>query len=677
MYNSASRPVHSATPVVSSSATASKRHLKSFVAPRSNIYDSLKSHSHSKPRPVTVASAAPSPMVKLLHSDATTTATSSVSNNSTSSHSSTTIAQLSPDEDRENDPACDNDKIPSSSAAAGASTSCCLPTSFNASPSEWLLALQSLPKHPPQQVVDSYAKAMRSIDYKKYKDDGDLVRIWLQFIQIQISNGRASYATVNKFFNQMRTLAIGKYSSAFYLEWARYEVDSDKRQKAVDILDSGLALVLKCDAHELVDMKSSILVKDSPPVSAPVVPFDQHTQEMSVIVSSAVPPANDNIETIVASAEVDKAVDVPVSAPITKIEQVQVETSALPVMASKKSALLVNKTAYAKLELLGRGGSSKVFKVLAPNGKIYALKRVGLKGIDESTLSGYVNEIALLKRMESCDRIINLHEFEINKRAGYLHMVMECGEIDLAHVLADQKETPINLNFIRVYWEQMLEAVHAIHEERVVHSDLKPANFLFVKGALKLIDFGIAKAIQNDTTNIHRDHQVGTVNYMSPEAIMDTNAMKEPNSDGSRTQCMKLGRASDVWSLGCILYQMVYGKPPFSHLAVIAKLQKIIDPKHPIEYPALDEQAANPFLIAVMKSCLQRDPKKRMTIPELLTHPFLKPDAVMQKLMNDHHHPLKNMDEVVRMTRELLLKTPSMTTTQLVDTINSMRDKSQ
>jgi serine/threonine-protein kinase TTK/MPS1 len=62
----------------------------------------------------------------------------------------------------------------------------------------------------------------------------------------------------------------------------------------------------------------------------------------------------------------------------------------------------------------------------------------------------------------------------------------------------------------------MLEAVHAIHEERVVHSDLKPANFLFVRGALKLIDFGIAKAIQDETTNIHRDHQVGTVNYMSP-----------------------------------------------------------------------------------------------------------------------------------------------------------------
>jgi serine/threonine protein kinase len=56
--------------------------------------------------------------------------------------------------------------------------------------------------------------------------------------------------------------------------------------------------------------------------------------------------------------------------------------------------------------------------------------------------------------------------------------------------------------------KQMLEAVHTIHEERVVHGDLKPANFVCIQGRLKLIDFGIAKAISNDTTNIVRDNQV-------------------------------------------------------------------------------------------------------------------------------------------------------------------------
>jgi len=85
---------------------------------------------------------------------------------------------------------------------------------------------------------------------------------------------------------------------------------------------------------------------------------------------------------------------------------------------------------------------------------------------------------------------------------------MECGEIDFAHILAKHQGVPLGLNFIRVYWEQMLRAVQAIHEEKIVHSDLKPANFLLVQGQLKLIDFGIAKRMGDDTTNIHRDQQV-------------------------------------------------------------------------------------------------------------------------------------------------------------------------
>lgn len=64
-----------------------------------------------------------------------------------------------------------------------------------------------------------------------------------------------------------------------------------------------------------------------------------------------------------------------------------------------------------------------------------------------------------------------------------------------------------------------LQAVKVIHKARIVHSDLKPPNFLVVEGTLKLIDFGIAKAIQNGTTSIARESQCGTLNYMAPEAV--------------------------------------------------------------------------------------------------------------------------------------------------------------
>ncbi|ERN16069.1 hypothetical protein AMTR_s00030p00135300 [Amborella trichopoda] len=96
-----------------------------------------------------------------------------------------------------------------------------------------------------------------------------------------------------------------------------------------------------------------------------------------------------------------------------------------------------------------------------------------------------------------------------------------------------------------LFLQQILKAVNTIHEERIVHSDLKPANFLLFKGSLTLIDFGIAKAIQSDTTHIQRDSQVGTLNYMSPEAFM----CNEQDSKGNTIKC---GRASDIRSLGCI-----------------------------------------------------------------------------------------------------------------------------
>lgn len=54
----------------------------------------------------------------------------------------------------------------------------------------------------------------------------------------------------------------------------------------------------------------------------------------------------------------------------------------------------------------------------------------------------------------------------------------------------------------------MLECVNTIHNRRILHSDLKPANFVLVKGRLKLIDFGIAKKVNDDTTNVYRDVQV-------------------------------------------------------------------------------------------------------------------------------------------------------------------------
>ena len=74
---------------------------------------------------------------------------------------------------------------------------------------------------------------------------------------------------------------------------------------------------------------------------------------------------------------------------------------------------------------------------------------------------------------------------------------------------------------LRGVWRAMMDAVQVVHDQRVVHGDLKPANFLMVKKELKLIDFGIAKRIESDnTTNIVRENAIGTLNYMAPEAFL-------------------------------------------------------------------------------------------------------------------------------------------------------------
>ncbi|XP_003816416.1 dual specificity protein kinase TTK isoform X1 [Pan paniscus] len=292
----------------------------------------------------------------------------------------------------------------------------------------------------------------------------------------------------------------------------------------------------------------------------------------------------------------------------TPLQNLQVLAS-----SSANECISVKGRIYSILKQIGSGGSSKVFQVLNEKKQIYAIKYVNLEEADNQTLDSYRNEIAYLNKLQQhSDKIIRLYDYEITDQ--HIYMVMECGNIDLNSWL--KKKKSIDPWERKSYWKNMLEAVHTIHQHGIVHSDLKPANFLIVDGMLKLIDFGIANQMQPDTTSIVKDSQVGTVNYMPPEAIKDMSSSRENGKSKS-----KISPKSDVWSLGCILYYMTYGKTPFQQIInQISKLHAIIDPNHEIEFPDIPEKD----LQDVLKCCLKRDPKQRISIPELLAHPYVQ-----------------------------------------------------
>lgn len=172
---------------------------------------------------------------------------------------------------------------------------------------------------------------------------------------------------------------------------------------------------------------------------------------------------------------------------------------------------------------------------------------------------------------------------------------MERGDHDLHHVLHTYGITPMPLYVLMRLWHQMLLAVGYIHRNGVIHSDLKPANFLLVDGRLKLIDFGIASNIAVDSTSIIKFSQAGTFNYISPEALIDTSTGDSP-ARGQQPK-IKISTKSDVWSLGCILYLLLYKRTPFAHITNLhAKMMAIVSHKSKIEYGALPNFVPGIFL---------------------------------------------------------------------------------
>ena len=126
----------------------------------------------------------------------------------------------------------------------------------------------------------------------------------------------------------------------------------------------------------------------------------------------------------------------------------------------KSRQVRINGKIYRVLQLIGRGGSSKVFRVIDSEGQIFALKKVNLKNLDEITLQSYTNEISVLKSFANHPHIIQLIDSEMNKEQACLYILMEYGEIDLGKMLKNRVESgqigeKADENFIRFSFQQV------------------------------------------------------------------------------------------------------------------------------------------------------------------------------------------------------------------------------
>jgi protein-serine/threonine kinase len=287
--------------------------------------------------------------------------------------------------------------------------------------------------------------------------------------------------------------------------------------------------------------------------------------------------------------------------------------AAAPYITRKRSV-----SDFQFLECIGEGSYSKVYRAVSKkNVHTYAIKVLNKQHIHKEKKRKYVTiEKNTLNVLGKHPGIVTLYyTFQDPKSLYFVIDYAQNGELlNLIHKLGS-----LSLELSHYYTIQLIDAITFIHSKKIIHRDLKPENILLNNDwKLMITDFGAAKFISNEeifNDDIKSNENdtglsdslgsfVGTAEYISPELL----------------KYNKSSFASDFWSLGCILYQMLIGKPPFKASNEYETFERIVDLNYsfpdPSKYPIPSQ------VRTLIESLLVEDPNGRLNSESIKTQPW-------------------------------------------------------
>jgi serine/threonine protein kinase/Tol biopolymer transport system component len=259
--------------------------------------------------------------------------------------------------------------------------------------------------------------------------------------------------------------------------------------------------------------------------------------------------------------------------------------------------------AYDLQTLLGAGGMGEVYRArdttLGRDVAVKILPRVFTSNPDR--LARFEREARMLATLNH-PHICAIYGLEEADGVRFLILELVNGETLAERLERAGLAVPEALTLAR----QIADALEAAHEKGIVHRDLKPANIKITPdGAVKVLDFGLAKAMADHVVSPHASPPKMTVNATRSGVILGTAAYMSPE----QTRGLAVDRRTDVWAFGCILFEMVSGRAPFSGHTVSDVMASVLQGEP--NWTALPD-ATPVALNSLLHRCLEKDTRRRL-----------------------------------------------------------------